>query len=100
MYENTPQLGSGLTPKHRLELLGLHNGTLEVPSLEARCMELRVEYAGNPYALEEIDFNDFSSEYSLNLRGYYEVMARNDTEAVERFEEWFDLNYPLHGTSL
>jgi hypothetical protein len=84
---------TGLSPEHAAEL----NSFATVPEevRQARYAELRVIYADNLFALEEIDIFDKSSPYGEALKRYVKAIQHGDKPTEEELEKWFIDNYPL-----
>lgn len=56
---------------------------------------MRLKYATDPFALEEIDRYDENSAFAKQRAAYVEAIKNNDALKIASIESWFSKNYPL-----
>lgn len=86
---------SGLSPENHAEI---HSPDFHLdlsPEEKAeRLASLRVQYAGDPVALQQIDVGDKSSLYNQRMDEYLKAIHAGDTAKKAELESWFAENYP------
>lgn len=93
-YKPTDPALQGFEPVMKLSIAH-HQELNGMGVAEGRYAELRVEYAGDAFALEQIDIYDQESAYSAQKRLYIEALKSDDTDKQAVLEAWFRENYPL-----
>lgn len=57
--------------------------------------QLRLTYADDPLALEQLDIYDIRSKYNRQLTEYQEASEANDVTKINELKAWFKEHYPL-----
>jgi|GEM_PF-5482497 len=97
MTEILPSFESdGLEPIHARTLSRLAGSPDQYLDLYRYCEGLRDIYANNPYALEEIDFADPVSVYSVGLNILWGAIEAKDADLSDQIQSRLDELYPLH----
>jgi hypothetical protein len=59
-----------------------------------RLAELRSIYAGNEYALRQLDIFDGNSEYNQKKTEYENALRSHNAAKEAEISAWFDVHYP------
>jgi hypothetical protein len=90
-----PLLMAGINPEETLELNSAVPFLEDPEKTRARFAELRIKYAEDPLALEQIDYYDPESEYRKRYRLLSDAVLKGDTKAEAESLAWIKEHYPL-----